>query len=205
MPYILNPKTSEDGVIRDVCDGVNEKGNPLFGNDPQSLKIHLYYDDFQISHPLGNKIQKYKLNAFYFLLGNIEPKCRASLDVINLSILCHNHLSKAYGLSTIIDPLLKDIRKLETEGIQVTFENREYTFFGSISTVIADNLAAHALGGFFENFSSVERICRHCNCRKEEIQYEFDEKNFRLRSKSIYDQQVNAISENPELPSTYEG
>ena len=109
---------------------------------------------------------KYKLNAFYFLLGNIEPKYRASLDIINLAILCHSNLLKEYGFSKVLEPLLKDLQKLETEGVDVTFENRSYKLYGSISMVIVDNLAAHCLGGFFENFSTVERVCRHCNCQK---------------------------------------
>ena len=54
MPYILDPKYSTDGIIRDVSDGTNERQNPLL-SDPQSLKIHLYFDDFQVSNPLGNK------------------------------------------------------------------------------------------------------------------------------------------------------
>ena len=88
-------------ALKDVSDGTNERQTPLL-SDPQSLKIHLYFDDFQVSNPLGNKIVKYKLNAFYFLLGNIEPKYRASLDVINLAILCHSNLSKEYGLSKVL-------------------------------------------------------------------------------------------------------
>ena len=86
--------------------------------------------------------------------------------MINLAILCHSNLSKEYGFSKVLEPLIKDLQKLETEGIDVTFENRSYKLYGSISIVIADNLAAHCLGGFFENFSTVERVCRHCNCQK---------------------------------------
>ena len=76
------------------------------------------------------------------------------------------NLSKEYGFSKVLEPLIKDLQKLETEGIDVTLEIRSYKLYGSISIVIADNLAAHCLGGFFENFSTVERVCRHCNCHK---------------------------------------
>lgn len=36
--------------------------------------------------------------------------------------------------------------------------------------IISDNLAAHALGGFFCNFSTVNRFCRFCNCTKLQLQ-----------------------------------
>ena len=35
--------------------------------------------------------------------------------------------------------------------------------------VVADNLAVHALGGFFCNFGTVKRFCRFCNCTKDQL------------------------------------
>lgn len=33
--------------------------------------------------------------------------------------------------------------------------------------VVADNLASHALGGFFCNFSTVKKMCPFCNVSKQ--------------------------------------
>ena len=35
--------------------------------------------------------------------------------------------------------------------------------------VIADNLAAHSLGGFFCNFSTVQKFCHFCNIRRDQL------------------------------------
>lgn len=40
---------------------------------------------------------------------------------------------------------------------------------GTVHSVIADNLGAHALAGFIDSFSG-HYICRFCTARKEEIQ-----------------------------------
>ena len=39
--------------------------------------------------------------------------------------------------------------------------------------------------------------------KRNEIQYQYNENNFTLRSKKIYDQQAKAVSENPELSTFY--
>ena len=56
-----------------------------------------------------------------------------------------------YGYEKILRPLLDDLLKLETEGIKISFEGVEHKFRGSLSMVIADNLAAH-LADFFVTF-----------------------------------------------------
>ena len=42
--------------------------------------------------------------------------------------------------------------------IKMTFEGVDHKFCGSLLMVIADNLAADALGGFSCNFSTVQRF-----------------------------------------------
>ena len=47
------------------------KNNNLFSTLQNHLEIILYHDDFGTVNPLGNKVSKYKISAFYFLIGNI--------------------------------------------------------------------------------------------------------------------------------------
>ena len=49
------------------------------------------------------------------------------------------------------------------------FQGVLHRFKGTVTMVITDNLAAHALGGFFSNFSTVQRFWRFCNCRKSQL------------------------------------
>ena len=46
----------------------------------------------------------------------------------------------------------------QTKGVEVTFEGLNHIFYGTVSMIIADNLAAHALAGFYCNFSTVNRF-----------------------------------------------
>ena len=184
-------------------DGTACKENQLFNSEPNALQICLYHDDFNIVNPLGNKTQKYKISAFYFVIGNFANKYKSRLKDIHLCILSPATFVNKYGYEKILRPLLDDLLKLETEGIKISFEGVDHKFCGSLSMVIADNLAAHALGRFFCNFSTVQRFCRFCNCRKNQINENLPIENFILRTKEGYENNLQSIELDPNYSSLY--
>ena len=156
MSQILTGHESSDGKIRDgktFCDGSSYNQNQLFSGDLQTLQIQLYFDDFTTANPLGNKAKKFKISAFYFLLGNlktqvqIQTTCNTTGNTVQIQ-----DCQKVWTI--ILDRLISDIQALEKEGITVDFEGRRYKLYGTLSMVVADNLAAHSLGMFPENFST---------------------------------------------------
>ena len=100
-------------------------------------------------------------------------------------------------------PRLDDLRKLETEGIYAKFDNWVHQFYGTLTMVVADNLAAHALGGFFCNFSTVQRFCRFCNCSQENLKANLPSSSFSLRTSEGYDNNVLNINADKTLSSVY--
>ena len=50
-----------DATLTDYCDGEDFKEHELFGQDSLSLVLHCYYDDFQVTNPLGAKTKKHKI------------------------------------------------------------------------------------------------------------------------------------------------
>ena len=67
--------------------------------------------------------------------------------------------------------------------------------------VVADNLAAHALGGFFCNFSTVQRFCQFCNCSQEKLKANLPSSSFSLRTSEKYDNNVLNINADKTLSS----
>ena len=107
-----------------------------------------------------------------------------------------------YGYQEILRPLLDDLRKLETEGIYIKFDNCVHQFHGTLTMVVADNLAAHALGGFFCNFSSVQRFCRFSNCSQENLKANLPSSSFSLRTSEGYGNVLNTDADKT-LSSVY--
>ena len=61
----------------------------------------MYHDDFRVSNPLGNKIKKQKISAFYFALENIPAKYRSRLKDIQLALLFSSELTGNYGYESL--------------------------------------------------------------------------------------------------------
>ena len=184
-------------------DGTACKENQLFNSEPNALQICLYHHDFNIVNSLGNKTQKYKISAFYFVTGNFENKYKSRLQDIHLCILSPANFVNKRGYEKILRPLLDDLLKLETEGIKISFEGVDQKFCGSLSMVIADNLAAHALGGLFCNFSTVQGFCRFCNCQKNQINENLPIENLSWEQKKGYKNNLQSIELDPNYSSLY--
>ena len=56
-----------DGTIEDVCDGQLFRTHPLFSTDSTALQVMLYYDELEITNPLGSKTGKHKLGIIKYI------------------------------------------------------------------------------------------------------------------------------------------
>lgn len=129
------------------------------------------------------------------VLANLHPKHRSSLHAIQLAVLCKVNTVKEKGYHEVLRPLIEDLASLEENGVYV--EKLGASIKGTVLFVAADNLAAHALGGFQESFI-VERMCRFCMATREEIQTKNVSSGFyMLRTKDAHDRQVQEVKQDP--------
>ena len=59
------------------------------------------------------------IGIFYCMLGNIDPKYRSNLHVIQLLCVVTTPLLKKYGINQILEPLMTDIKELESVSAHV--------------------------------------------------------------------------------------
>ena len=116
----------------------------------------------ELCNPLGTHVKRHKLGIFLFTLGNIHSKYRSSLRVINLVIAATTPIITKHGLDLILQPFIHDLQTLATDGIVITTNGSEQTFYGALLMCLGDNLESNALGGFKESFSFTFRFCRTC-------------------------------------------
>ena len=189
------------GVLKDFSDGSVYNNNELYQSKPKSLQIAIYHDDFQINNPLGNKTKKGKLSGFYFVLGNLKPHHRSRLKDIHLLTMSDATNISKYGYGEVLAPLIKDLKSLEVDGLDFTYDDVTLRVYGTISMAIGDNLALHALGGYYENFSTVQRFCRFCNRTMDSI----NDHNICdvLRTKEAYDCQLALVIQDSSMTPLY--
>lgn len=114
--------------------------------------------------------KKIEILASYFSLGKIPQKKRSLLSKINLAILCKPIYIEKYGLGKLFASLLDVIKKLKLDVITMQVDNHNVAFRGTISVTVANNLAKHRLGEYFESFSPTHRFCRYCMCHHNNLQ-----------------------------------
>ena len=54
------------------------------------------------------------VSIFYYMLGNIDPRYRSNLHVIQLLCVVPTPLLKKYGINEILEPFMTDIKDLES-------------------------------------------------------------------------------------------
>ena len=186
-----------------MCKYFNE--HPYFQGNRSLIRLHFYFDELEVCNPLGSSKSKNKLACFYFFVGNIGPNYYSSLRNIFLALVKTDTLKK-HCLSKIVASLVKDFQKFQTEGISIDNQtclmgNNNY-IFGSISTISADNLGAHYLGGFQRRFSS-GRIYRFRMCTYNDLINKCTEAKFMLRTAAAHEFHVQAVSNDESLVPLY--
>lgn len=119
---------------------------------------------------------------------------QSALSSINLAVLCKTEDVKTYGFDKVLQPLLRDLQTLEQQGVYV---HKLGTFLkGTVQCVVADNLAAHSMAGFIENFSG-DYCCRFCTASRKDFQSnEVSTGKFTLRTTEEHQRHVKHALQN---------
>ena len=178
---VFNTSFAARHELQEFCDGLIYKCHPLFQEDKTALQIIGYYDEVEVVNPIGSYVSKHKLGCLFFTLGNVQPKYRSSLKSIHLvAVGKHEHIAR-YGIDLFLAPFVNNIKSLYCDGIEINRGKHTQRVHGGLLAFLADNLAAHAVGGFKESMSFSLRICRSCMITTEESQVCFSEQSCHLR------------------------
>lgn len=96
-----NPIVKTDGVLSDITHGSVFCSNAFFRNEPNTIKIILYQDAFEIVNPLGSARKIHKLLAVYMTLADLYPHHRSTVDQLQLVLLCKEKDLKTFGWESV--------------------------------------------------------------------------------------------------------
>ena len=114
------------------------------------------------------------------------------MNSVFLLAVCYTSDLKKYGFQPILNPLIKKVKKLESDnGVELHWDGRVCEVWGTL-VFSANTLAAHELLGFLS--PSANRLCRLCDATRETIQVYFDEDNFEMLDMDAHDDAVDVAS-----------
>ncbi|CAF1043651.1 unnamed protein product [Brachionus calyciflorus] len=126
--------------IRSFKDSECYKSNIFFKTNQNSNQIILYIDDFETSNPLGDCRKKQELCGVYYRIRNLHQKYKSKSRFTQLALIVKTDYLKKFGYGTVLEPLIRDLKKLENEGINVPNANGQLiNFKGTISFLVSDN------------------------------------------------------------------
>jgi len=182
-----------DGKMEDYCDGARFKGHCLFSKDQCALQIIAHYDELEVCNPLGSHVKKHKVGVLSYTLGNVHPKYRSKLKLLQLAIVASIPVIERHGLHTVLRPFVHDLNILSTKGIEVDIGGVQETLKGALLAVLADNLASNDLGGFKKSFSFAFRSCRTCLVTKDTLSAHFHSEAYDKRNDRKHSQDLKEI------------
>lgn len=190
---VLNPHSNDRQLLGDFCDGNIYNEHPLFSADELALQIIGYYDELEVVNPIGSYVSTHKLGCLFFFLANIRPQFRSTMKAINLLAVGKQEDIKHYGIDEFLRPFVEDLKVLYYDGIEVEMNGSNCCSVGGLLAFLADNLTAHAVGGFKESMSFALRICRTCMITKTQAQLVFNESNCVLRDPETHFEQCQLL------------
>lgn len=104
-----------------------------------------YYDEIVVN-TIGSYVKKHKLWCMFYFLANVRPRYRSTLKSIQL--LAVGKYEDIVKYDDFMAPLVEDIKTLYCNGLTVSVDGVDRVLHGGLLAFVADNLAAHLVGGF---------------------------------------------------------
>ena len=195
---LKKPNCCAEGAFHDVQDGCIYQNDDYFEEHENALCIVLYHDELEVCNPLGSNAGTHKLDVYYYTIANLCPKYRSKRCAIRLFAIANADLVKKYGIDCIMQPLVDDLNTLYA-GCNMNINGVDKIIYGKVLMCTGDTLSQHYWGGFKEGVGAAFQKCRHCQCAFSEMQSEFLEESFILRTKETYTAQCDAIEQAPTV------
>jgi len=158
-------KESSNGILAPFVDGQHFKNHPFFQKYKHLIKIQLYYDELEITNPLGSKICIRKLGDFYYTIQNLPCNMNSELSSIYVLLLYYHVDIEKYTINKMLDPFLKDLAKLDSDERVPIFLGEEMR--ASIAAFCGHGLAIHEVFNFLS--PSCNLFCRMCLYTREDL------------------------------------
>ncbi|KAJ8672771.1 hypothetical protein QAD02_004031 [Eretmocerus hayati] len=193
--HVDSEKIQADGWLENYCDGKSYREHPFYQRYPRAFRFTLYNDDFIVNSAIGTKVQAHKLGGLYIKIQNLPHYLMNFLGGIFVIGLYYSADKEKYGLERILEPFMRDMRRLESdEGVNCQVNGRNIVLRASVPSIAADTLAAHELMGLLG--PAARHFCRMCMINRDDLKRGLLQ-NHPDRSDELYRQHVEIVKRDP--------
>ena len=192
LSYSTRP--SNGPMLATFCDGLFWRRHPLVNENV--ILLRLYGDDFEPANPLGSRRTLYKIGTVYFQFENLPACLNSKVENIFLTLCYHSDDVKSFGWENVLKPLIKELQKLESEGMSLVVNGEVVELKVVVSCLTGDNLFLNSILGFTESFGA-NYPCRHCIVARHRFQSLHVEDETQIRTVDQYnnDSRTKSVAE----------
>ncbi|KAE8738222.1 hypothetical protein FOCC_FOCC016306 [Frankliniella occidentalis] len=183
--------TAENEVISNFIQGElwAEISAPYHAEDKIVLPLFFYTDDYDPNNGLGSHAGDDKTSAVYYKIPCMPKEFLSVLRYIFVAALFYANDRKAYGNRKVMEPVLEELKYLETVGILVNLPDRTVRVYFALGLFLGDNLGLNGILGFVECFVA-NHPCRVCKIHKNELHFQVEDTDQLLRNRANYEADV---------------
>lgn len=160
---MISSEKESGGAYCSFLDGNLIGENEYLLKYPSTVRLSLHIDDVEYCNPLGSRRGKQKITIISFKIQNFDDRINSRLDRVYTVIMVRSYLVKKYGFEKILQPLLEDLLKLQSDdGISYNLGNEdgEFVLRATVIHVLGDTAAVHEIFELMPAQSNV--FCRAC-------------------------------------------
>ena len=118
--YLSNRAAEDKDLVLSNRQGHFVKTNLQRQTNSSVLLSKLYTDGISITNPLDPHKDSQKFTCFYYLLHDLPETIRSQVDCIGLHRICYTkHLNDDTSRTIVMNVLVEDLNKIQTEGITI--------------------------------------------------------------------------------------
>lgn len=182
--YIIE-ETSRQTVITSVIQGRLWKNIQNSFQGKVIFPLLLFYDDFEPCNALGSRAAVYKIGAVYVSLACLPPEFTSLQENVFLYQLFYTSDKQFYGNEKLFSSLINDLKKLESQGVDLCINNEKKKVYFPLLLILGDNLGLNSILGFSESFNA-DYFCRICVTHRNVTRTETDASKFIFRITDNY-------------------
>lgn len=193
-----------NGFMESHRDTNNFKSSDFFKRFPFAIRFQLFFDETEVTNPLGSKTKKHELGMFCYRIENLPPVENSRLVNIHPLVVSHSKDLKSSDFKFIADKIFTEMSLLESdEGMLLDVPDMPgFRVHGTISSICGDTKGMHELFGF--SGPSSNKFCRLCLIHRDEIRKISRNSDLRMRTRENYEEHVQQanLTNGESIPST---
>ena len=193
-----------NGFMESHRDTNNFKCSDFFKRFPFAIRFQLFFDETEVTNPLGSKTKKHELGMFCYRIENLPPVENSRLVNIHPLVVSHSKDLKSSDFKFIADKIFTEMSLLESDqGMLLDIPDMPgFRVHGTISSICGDTKGMHELFGF--SGPSSNKFCRLCLIHRDEIREISRISDLSMRTRENYEEHVQQanLTNGESIPST---